>query len=139
METIIKKAIEGGGFTMRSNYYKSIDKLVSLEYIYGTVAIMKDISGYKHRVHFEEILMSGDFFQALGKACPKIGTHDAWYITDCDCGGVDFHIAGHDAHYERCKRREAARGWLFTGKRFHEINLTESFESAVEWFNKLIK
>ncbi len=39
------------------------------------------------------------FWQALGKARPNIGIEDMWKDTPCDCGGVDFHISGHDAHH----------------------------------------
>lgn len=57
--------------------------------------------------HRYEILFSHDFARAI------FGEKDMWPETECTCGGVDFHVFGHDAHHLTCKRTGASRGYKF--------------------------
>lgn len=66
---------------------------------------------------WKEFVCSPRFWQALGKAVPHIGEKDMWKETPCSCGGIDFHIAGHDAHKGDCDRVKAPRGPLFHWKK----------------------
>lgn len=65
-----------------------------------------------------EMLFSHDFAKAF------FGEKDVWYETECTCGGVDFHIGGHDAHHAGgvgmdgkekppCAKVTASRGYKF--------------------------
>ena len=58
-------------------------------------------------IHSYSFLFSHDFAKAV------FGKIDEWYITDCDCGGIDFHLGGHDAHKDGCARVKADRGYEF--------------------------
>jgi len=53
------------------------------------------------------IIFSLDFGKAF------FGKKDYWKETPCTCGGVDFHIAGHDAHHLSCDKAKANRGYKF--------------------------
>lgn len=41
------------------------------------------------------------------------GEIDYWPLTECTCGGVDFHLGGFDAHKLNCAKAKAKRDWRF--------------------------
>ena len=53
----------------------------------------------------EMLIFSIPFLKAF------FGEEDMWYKTECTCGGIDFHIGGHDAHKPDCAKPKADRGW----------------------------
>jgi len=109
MENIIKKAIEGGWGNIGKAGVTRID------------CASANIDG-RFYIHFFEnesdmfsyntfqILCDPFFWQCLGKAC-------GWYTFP----------------------EEKSPRWQITALRFHEINLTEGWDKAVEWLNDLIK
>ena len=92
--------------------------------------IEKAISGgyEKERYHWDEngswdwepvevMLMKKEFWVSLGKAC-------SWYDNE------EMGVLADGTKYSR-------DGWLVNALRFHELNLTTSFEEAVAWLQKL--
>ena len=57
--------------------------------------------------NINNIIFSHNFAKAFW------GEEDMWYTTKCTCGGLDFHVFGHDAHHPECKRVKATRGYKF--------------------------
>lgn len=53
------------------------------------------------------LLFSHKFAKAV------FGEEDMWKKTKCNCGGVDFHIFGHDVHKPDCARVSSDRGYKF--------------------------
>jgi hypothetical protein len=53
------------------------------------------------------LIFSHDFAKAF------FGEKDEWEPTACTCGGVDFHIAGPDAHKPECAKVSSPRGYGF--------------------------
>jgi len=71
------------------------------------------LDGYEHEEY--EVLNLSDYFYIFSHDFAKafFGKEDKWKTTKCTCGGVDFHIAGHDAHKPNCDRPKAQRGYKF--------------------------
>lgn len=109
MEQIILKAIEGG--------YKSSENLI-------------EVWGVYHHVGYGFVL-DPLFWQALGKECgwesnqcEKCKSTYPEYVNGCvRCGG---HVSPDKNH-------------LHYALRFHEINLTQGWDKAVEYLEDLIK
>ena len=57
--------------------------------------------------HAGTIIFSHPFAEAL------FGEVDKWHSTECTCGGIDFHIAGPDAHEMSCAKATADRGFQY--------------------------
>lgn len=83
MESIIKKAVEGG-------------------FVYD------DVSD-------EAVVCDPLFWQSLGKAC------------------------GWDEHFSSGVHLIDIEAWLYQAERFHEINLTEGWEKAINYLTEIIK
>lgn len=94
METIIKKAIEGG-------YDKKYIPVIGIDFP-------------RHHTTVTTILMDREFWQALHKACK--------WDEDLERGVTGFHLKG-----------------IGVALRFHEINLTEGWDSAVKYLEDLVK
>lgn len=156
METIINKAIEGG-YTTSDSTKKS--RAVPTDYILNL--IMNDIpeepflgnengvlsdweKGYKNALGdfknhiqiiakknsfgFQSCVLDPLFWQALEKAC-------GWE-------GSGFYLCSHylksKDEFEKTEKSEYTE-WQYHAFRFHEINLTEGWDKAVEWLQELVK
>lgn len=120
MENIIKKAIDGGYFIPDIAAY---DTFVKLELIYGLKP--------EYCCVLDPI-----FWQSLGKECGW-GDHRMVQIENssfkmkcCLC-----EIYRDIPLQNNCEKNN----WKFHSLYFHEINLTEGWDKAVEWLNDLIK
>lgn len=121
MESIIKKAIEGG--------YDS------------PFVTKKQISSYRHKDVAVMALIDPLFWQSLGKACgwdkvsfrqsvpaqirTRINKRAKSEATRIIKDTIPAHI--------RMMKRPNPNGWKKHALRFHEINLTEGWEKAVEY------
>ncbi len=109
MKPVIKKAIEGGWNKDNARVY--------------------DCDGYDSQYVDELMLMDKTFWQALGKACGWKGKkRDMFDKIIFAQMGIDIE---RDAPLKDC--------WKLFALRFHEINLTEGWDKAVEYLNSLIK
>lgn len=72
---------------------------------------------------YEVVLMKSSFWQSLGKAC-------GWKKT------IVEHFEGNKPYVMRMFKGEA---WMYPYMHFHEINLTQGFDKAVEYLQELIK
>lgn len=119
METIIKCAIEGG--------CEFLSEWKKFQIIIGGVGLYDEGENFVKRIGsgslmpIEQVLMQKEFWQALGKSC-------GWKERDFDFYEVD---------------REQEPFYLNTYRyyalRFHEINLTEGWDSAIAYLTNLIK
>lgn len=128
METIINKAIEGGyeNETTRK-LLDSFEKGIFAEYNAYCLVTLDPL-----------------FWQALGKKC---GWKTEYIISQsvCDkCGRTDS-ARGSNYCYE-CGGKFNMKNktfpdsvWKENALEFHELNLTEGFDKAVEWLLELIK
>jgi len=103
LQKVMEKAIANG--------YKPFGLLEAV--LDGKIGLGMDPNVYNWLVvenqYFAHIF-SHEFLKAF------FGEKDMWKETKCTCGGVDFHIAGHDVHREGCARIKADRGWKFHAK-----------------------
>lgn len=100
METIIKKAIEGG---WKRHYNMPTHPDIFLA----------DVGNYEYQIVLDPL-----FWQSLGKACGwKIETKGSGFGDNVDV-------------WEKYE-------WLTYAKEFHEINLTEGWEKAVEYLESI--
>ena len=121
MENIIKKAIEGGWNAMRPEKEAAITFRMFTETEYGNGAVFIETSfiengednGRSLCIRSEEVFCDPLFWQALGKACGwgEMPSGDIW---------------------------QGKARWYYSAMQFHEINLTQGFESAVEWLENII-
>lgn len=118
MENIIKKAIEGG-------YDKKYIPVIGIDFP-------------RHHTTVTTILMDRDFWQALGKAC-------GWGC-NCDNGHVFVGYGGEDNTdpiWDGCQNCVSGgvythqNDWKENALRFHEINLTQSWDEAVKWLESI--
>lgn len=100
METIIKKAIEGG----YDKYFKRYDEEADYT-LQGAGEIL-----------VKRAVLDPLFWQALGKVCGWEG-HSPADVTSGEC--------------------EYMGDWIGNGITFHEINLTEGWEKAVEYLQQI--
>lgn len=116
MEEVIKKAIEGGWTNFKPNFL-----LGEAEFIDGVM---------KRNVFILDPL----FWQALGKAC-------GWYRKEKYCPNCKtkkvFRICPGCQTYQY-EMIITAELWKNKALRFHEINLTEGFDKAVEYLINLV-
>lgn len=124
METVINKAIEGG-------YDKRYIPTIGIDFP-------------RHHTTVTTILMDRDFWQALGKACgwyeycdnPDHGFIDAMGgVQSSDIGRLGCPGCGHDD--ERIVPSSRKRPIKYA-LQFHEINLTQGFDKAVQWLEELV-
>ena len=110
MQEIIQKSIKGG-YTRAGLQYANDPS---------------DMSHWKDRDYFLDPL----FWQALGKACGRQpnGLSEKWMIRT---GCPDKKEGCLVCHYEQ--------KWKDNALRFHEINLTESWDAAIAYLSALIK
>lgn len=137
MEEIIKKAIEGqwnfehldtDGLVPKLEFVRS--EFRGTKYGIEVRALYKDADGKEYgswvsfdswvKHHQERTVLDYSFWQALGKAC---GWKNKFEIEN----GINS-----NGTVGRPK-------WLENAHIFHEINLTESWDKAVEWLATLIK
>lgn len=137
MEQIIKKAIEGGwdkdgweNFTMVLGGIKFHDG----EHIIG---------GAGNLMQPAELFMRSDFWQALGKAC---GWEKVEKRTKCEeVACLDIPYGSEWSNFcSRCGTgltifEKSTEKWKSNALKFHEINLTQGFDKAVEWLSNLIQ
>jgi len=92
---------------------KAVDKAIKNGYrnqeVGGLIVQFSKIYGIKTVFNWwaKSIIFSHDFAKAF------FGEKDYWKETKCTCGGIDFHIAGFDAHRMDCERVRAKRGFKF--------------------------
>lgn len=132
MEQIIKKAIEGGYLVNQGN-----GELPEKWNIHrGETLAWKWYKELPYQyLPIHHVLMSQDFWQALSKAC-------GWSKRVCKgCGSPKKQLDG-EYHLicPKCNRGGESRidMHLFYALRFHEINLTEGWDKAVEWLYELV-
>ena len=117
MQEIIKKAIEGGYFIPGMVTY---DTFVKLELIYGLKPEYCCV-------------LDPLFWQSLGKAC-------GWMGYQCvNCGYKHFSTFGFSECCQFWSSAKTRDRWQYEALKFHEINLTEGWDKAVDWLNDLIK
>lgn len=124
METIIKKAIEGGyinikGYTEPQQEYL---KKVFNEQMY-------------------QVVCDPLFWQSLGKACGWELVMDRFYCQDCGDKEMAWVIRG---YCRKCGKKQiqftwTTDRWKKNALHFHEINLTEGWDKAVAYLEDLIK
>lgn len=73
--------------------------------------------------YYANVVLDPKFFQALGKAC-------GWGNMEVSFGNWDEPIK---------MSTESVIGWKHIALKFHEINLTEGWDKAVEYLSTLIK
>jgi hypothetical protein len=112
MEKIIQKAIEGG---WRKDITVWDRCTIDNEGFYATNTFEEDIDST--RIRKEWIVCDPLFWQALGKAC-------GW-------NGMIFEYAPKDGSILEPNE------WINYALRFHEINLTQGFDSAVAYLQDL--
>lgn len=125
MENIIKKAIEGGWNAMRPEKEATVTFRMFTETEYGNGAVFIETTfveddkdnGRNITLRSEEVFCDPLFWQALQKSCE-------WKDAD-RCGS--------------CGDEVVDMGWRYHGIHFMEINLSEGFQSAVEWLENIIK
>ncbi len=105
METIIKKAIEGG--------YPDVLAL------YGTSDAMYRVT-----------VCEPKFWQALGKAC-------GWEMDKNIFGLGSDRLSKDEKNYSSFSF--TGKRWIYCAMCFHEINLTEGWDRAVEWLGGVIE
>ena len=115
----IEKAIEGGWLLKQFEHAYTW----SFDGRYFEL-VQEPVSAPTVRLCVSDIALDPTFWQALGKAVPRVGVDDQWKTTTCTCGGMDFHVFGHDAHHLDCARPNAPRGCLFHAKKFIDLVLT---------------
>lgn len=125
METIIKIAIEGGYKKIKTPFEVSGQYNDWVKFHHGSLLVSNKIYEY-----FCDPL----FWQALGKACgwQTHGSHET--------RGNNLRCFRCGARWDEkgdCPKNEV-RGWKIIALRFHEINLTEGWEKAVEYLISLI-
>ncbi len=100
-EQILKKAIEKAeknGFSY-SNWAEDL-RHVHFEHIDRFVGLV-------NTKVYHTLIFSHPFARAFW------GEKDYWNETKCTCGGADFHLVSHDAHYINCAKSKAERGYKF--------------------------
>lgn len=131
MENIIKKAIEGG-WTVGEKY-RMVDnpKIKGWWYEWdsedenGDPITLSNPCCYDHIQYQYPLIINPLFWQALGKACGWSSYACSWDSENPICR--KWCSTGH---------RET---WVWNAMRFHEINLTQGWNKAVEYLEELIK
>ena len=116
MENIINKAIEGG---------------------YPNAIYQKSEPNWVNDTNFKLCILDPLFWQALGKACPikeVTMTVPARYVRRVTKNGIE--TINWPTH---TRKRKFPFSWKKHALKFHEINLTQGFEKAVEYLEDLIK
>ncbi len=90
--------------------------------------------GYKWKftTTFEDAVLDKFFWQALGKAC---GWETQPYLCQ-DCKTIGFREGN---HMNVCARKYRYGSWKDEALRFHEINITESWDAAVAYLTSITK
>lgn len=114
METIIKRAIEGGLKEGIEGYWWTFQHSNSYW------AIWKNGNGDLTNIDLKHYVLDPLFWQSLGKAC-------GWGVTD-DCWGCTYDEGA----------TENTPYWKYYALQFHEKNLTEGWDAAVKWLNEII-
>lgn len=125
MEKIINKAIEGG-----YNEYAFCNEF--------------DIGeGTTNFCHYK-VVTDPLFWQALGKSCGWTTLHYYRVCTnvECECSSSEERWMSY-SFCPRCatelqERSYSSKEWQENALRFHEINLTQGFDSAVAWLSDLV-
>lgn len=110
MENIIKKAIEGG--------YNGVSHQNQKGRWTGARVLSLDDMAW--------VVLDPLFWQALGKAC---GWNDE----------NKFRMMGGVAHKINMETGKYIPIWIYHAIKFHEINLTQGWDKAVEYLEDLIK
>jgi len=133
METIIKVAISGG---WKPQYEKATELNSVIHFCEdGSILATGENGKFLEVYDKSKIVLDHLFWQALGKAC-------GWKDLVCSFCGTEITrpASSLDDGWCRCdmKSTKAQNGWEYQALKFHEINLTESFEKAVEYLLTLI-
>lgn len=130
MEKIIKKALEGGWGTYPIDF-----RFAKQNFVEEIVLVCPDEDELSERekLTFSEIICDPLFWQALGNACGWAGVHVmpvSWISSNRKTRG--------EKKILKTQFQEKIE-WQYHALRFHEINLTESFEKAVEYLSSITK
>jgi stalled ribosome alternative rescue factor ArfA len=121
MENIIKKAIEGE-YLLLSLPYESLE--YKRKWLVCTLKSQYQVNGKKvQEIAIASVLIDPLFWQALGKACGWGG-----YLVCPIC----FNGTGRDSD------EPFMDIWQYNAIKFHEINLTQGWDKAVEYLEDLI-
>jgi hypothetical protein len=107
---IVKAAISKAHFTPEELHgisFEWIDCEATDFRVTWSLQLTPDIKKPLMESSVQGIIFCHDFAKAFW------GEQDQWSTTQCTCGGVDFHIAGHDAHKPECAKVSSPRGYLF--------------------------
>lgn len=140
METIIKRAIEGGWkehfgdkdirmvWNDKTGWWYEWDS----EDEDGNFITLQNPCCYDHIKYQYPLVLNSNFWQSLGKACIwgkksvlEFENIDGWFpegVCTC-CTGFD---------------PKEIETWQVRALQFHQINLTEGWDAAVKWLNELI-
>lgn len=132
MENIIRKSIEGG-WTVGEKY-RMVDnpKIKGWWYEWdsedenGDPIVLSNPCCYDHIKYQYPLVLNPLFWQALGKAC---GWNDE----------NKFRMMGGVAHKINMETGKYIPIWIYHAIKFHEINLTQGWDKAVEYLEDLIK
>ncbi len=114
MENIIKKAVKGG-YSWWTSRYPTLTEIEEERIKF----LLEDYE----KPSYADLVCDPLFFQALGKSC-------GWY---------NHTMRGSRGECLECGAPQCDIEWKTNALHFHEINLTESFESAVKWLEELVK
>lgn len=148
MKDIIKKAIEGG--YLKSPYNNKIREF-SIKGVWITYFMPSSKGDFPSDsfYSYSETVLDSLFWQALGKVCGWYEEGELVYLVTSGMNNTQAMIHVEDnlgvplrstalgivySPYTRGKQ-----GWKTIALRFHEINLTEGWEKAVEYLADLIK
>jgi hypothetical protein len=146
MENIIKKSIVGG---WQPKYEQTTINSSVINFCEDGSILTTDEVGRKLEIYDKEkIVLDPLFWQALGKACGWGGNVNFVCTIDCDYYCNDCKL-GFTHQTERPKEFSGINGthidcpkalyWKQIALSFHEINLTEGWDSAISYLNNLVK
>lgn len=127
MENIIKKAI---GVGWEPNYGATTVLNSVLHFCDDGSILATDERGKILEIYDKsKIVLDPLFFQALGKAC--VWTEDIEVFAPSNAVKEGFTV-GTGIHWQETN-------WKYKALRFHEINLTQGWDKAVEYLEEIIK
>lgn len=90
------------------------------------------------------VVMNANFWQSLIKGCGLIKDEDRYYCGNTECEAYkksDWVLRGfcRNCGKEQIQFTYKSNVWVTYAKNFHEINLTEGWDKAIEYLEDLIK
>lgn len=122
MESIIKKAIEGGWSADAKDFYWSTNT--------------NSVKCYHNSIFLDPL-----FWQAIGKVCGWEVVMDRYYCPDCEEKDSNWL---HRKHCRDCGKIQiqfthTTQNWINKGVEFHRIKLTEGWDKAVAYLQEVTK